>query len=109
MMLWKGEKMEKKKRDLLIGYKKRKIKLLNDFCIFDASVETFITKIMDNYQNSVAAFSGKQLLNCDPAVPRFCRICGKEIHINDKFEYIRTKRKSDFFVHKACISGNKND
>lgn len=41
MMPWKGKKMEKKKRDLLIGYKKRKIKLLNDFCIFDANVETF--------------------------------------------------------------------
>ena len=37
-----------------------------------------ITKIMDNYQNSVAAFSGKQLLNCDPAVPRFCRIMEKK-------------------------------
>lgn len=41
MMLWKGEKMEKKKRDLLNGYKKRKIKLLNDFCIYDADIETF--------------------------------------------------------------------
>lgn len=60
---------------------------------------------MDNYQKDVVIHKS----NLDPAVPRFCRICGKEIHINDKFEYIRTKRKSDFFVHKACISGNKND
>lgn len=29
------------KRDLLNGYKKRKIKLLNDFCIYDADIETF--------------------------------------------------------------------
>lgn len=51
---------------------------------------------MDNYQKDVAIHKS----NLDPAAPRFCRICGKEIHINEKFEYIRTKRKSDFLSTK---------
>lgn len=37
--------------------------------------------------------------------PPTCPVCGKDIysHDLDKVEYIKTKRKTDVFVHKECV------
>lgn len=32
-----------------------------------------------------------------------CRICGHHIYITDKFEIIKTRRKSLYMVHTSCI------
>lgn len=32
-----------------------------------------------------------------------CDYCGKLIDVTDRFEYIRTKRKTEIFLHTKCI------
>lgn len=40
------------------------------------------------------------------APSRICYICGKEIEDEDP-EYIRTRRRTDIYMHKRCVPGRR--
>lgn len=37
-----------------------------------------------------------------------CHICGKEINSDQDFEYIKTKRSTEIWMHKDCVRRTKN-
>lgn len=42
-------------------------------------------------------------ISCFGQVPR-CPVCGEETNASDpELEYVRTKRKTDIFVHRTCV------
>lgn len=36
-----------------------------------------------------------------------CHICGKEINTDDEYEYIKTRRGTEIYIHKTCIGKNE--
>ena len=41
-------------------------------------------------------------------IPRYCMECGKEIVAGELFEYIRTKRRTEIYIHRKCLNGGRN-
>ena len=37
--------------------------------------------------------------------PPICERCGKPVYSYEDFEYIRTKRRSEIFIHTKCLRG----
>lgn len=39
-------------------------------------------------------------------IPKYCVECGQEIAAGDLFEYIRTKRRTEIYIHRKCLGRN---
>ncbi len=39
--------------------------------------------------------------------PKICYLCGKEITPPDKSEYIKTRRRTEIWIHAKCVSAAK--
>lgn len=40
-------------------------------------------------------------------IPRYCMKCGQEIVAGEPFEYIRTKRRTEIYIHRKCLRRNE--
>ena len=36
-------------------------------------------------------------------IPRYCVECGKEIMPGEAYKWIKTKRRSEIYVHRKCL------
>lgn len=38
-----------------------------------------------------------------------CYLCGKLIEPEEKYEYVRTRRRTEMWIHRSCIHTGKSD
>lgn len=39
-------------------------------------------------------------------IPKYYMECGQEISAEEPFEYIRTKRRTEIYIHRKCLRRN---
>ncbi len=39
---------------------------------------------------------------------KLCNLCGREIKVYEEYEYTKTRRGAEIYVHKECLERNRS-